>query len=157
AQSIAGLTMTPNSVRGGDSTLGAVTLTAPAPPGGVAVQLGSTRQDVLLGDTVVVPEGQTSVAFSIRTLPRDGIADTAVQASLNNTVRTATLMVQSGSASRARIATFRPDTGEWFLRGDDGVAVTARMGSRGDIPVPGNYYDSSFSGRPDSIAVFHPS
>jgi len=64
---IASVSLSPNSVKGGASTTGTVTLTGPAPAGGTVVSLGSTSSSVHVPATVTVPAGQTTATFTATT------------------------------------------------------------------------------------------
>lgn len=65
AQSI---TMNPASVRGGNSSTATVTLSSPAPAGGLTLTVVSNRPEFVSHPaTVVVPAGQSSVSFNIST------------------------------------------------------------------------------------------
>src|SRR6185436_3293495 len=53
--------------------------------------------------------------------------------------------------ARADVAIYRPSTGHWFVgRSSDSGLTTVRLGSPGDVPVPGDY---DGDGRGD-LAVF---
>lgn len=56
------------------------------------------------------------------------------------------------TVARARIAVFRPNTGEWFLRGEDGSAVVVPFGAPGDVPLPADYLGTGAA----QLAVFRP-
>jgi hypothetical protein len=62
---VASLNLSVGSVVGGDSILGTVTLTGPAPEGGSQVTLVSSDSELDAPSSVVVPEGETSTQFSI--------------------------------------------------------------------------------------------
>src|SRR5258707_11979431 len=67
---VSNVTLSPTSVSGGGSTSGnTVTLSSPAPAGGVLVPLGSGSDLAAVPSSVAVAEGQTvSVRFTITTL-----------------------------------------------------------------------------------------
>ncbi len=74
----------PNSVTGGGSSQGTVTLASPAPTGGTIVTLSTSSQDAQVPATVTVPAGQTSAPFMITT---SGVFNTeyvSVNATLGN-------------------------------------------------------------------------
>jgi len=56
-----------------------VTLTGPAPEGGALVLLTADSAHVLLPETVVVPEGAVSAAFTIATTPVDAVTDVTIE------------------------------------------------------------------------------
>jgi thermitase len=61
------LTIRPTSVWGGSTATGTVTLSGPAPAGGVVVQLRSSSSRASVSSTVTVPAGATSARFTIQT------------------------------------------------------------------------------------------
>lgn len=63
------LNFDPPSVNGGDSSQGIVTLTGPAPKGGLVVTLSSSDLAVKVPASVTVPAGSTSAAFTATTSP----------------------------------------------------------------------------------------
>ena len=65
---IQSLTITPNTVIGGQQNPTAtVTLASPAPTGGILVNLASDRSTAAVPATVVIPAGASSTTFSIQT------------------------------------------------------------------------------------------
>jgi hypothetical protein len=68
---VASVTLAPAHVTSGTATAGTVTLTAPAPAGGAAVQLSNSgdffNQDADLPPVVVVAAGQTAATFTVQT------------------------------------------------------------------------------------------
>ena len=82
---------------GGNGVTGTVTLTAPAPAGGVVVALSSNNTLlVTVPATVTVPAGQTSATFPCGTNLLTGLLDVLINisASLNGTVQVAALTVK---------------------------------------------------------------
>ena len=64
------LTFSPSYVKGGRLSAGTVTLSAPAPPGGVGVAITNDHPGVVHPQLpVVVPGGKTSVSFTVNTFP----------------------------------------------------------------------------------------
>ena len=61
------LSLSSNAVPGGASVTGRVTLSGPAPSGGVVVTLSSSGPAAVVPATVTVPAGQSSVAFTVTT------------------------------------------------------------------------------------------
>ncbi len=83
------LTVTPSSVRGGTNATGTVTLSTPAPPGGIFVTLSTDNTSVAqVPPIVAVPGGQTAANFTVTTFPVS-----------NNTVVAITAFYGSGSQS----------------------------------------------------------
>ncbi|MFY7952104.1 MAG: hypothetical protein ACOVT5_06310, partial [Armatimonadaceae bacterium] len=77
------LTVTPSTVKGGATTFGTVTLTGPAPAGGVVVKLATNAVDIVtISPTVTVPAGASTATFAITTRPvaiSRSVAITALQ------------------------------------------------------------------------------
>ncbi len=68
AQNLASLWLTPTSIYGGQISTGQVTLTGPAPPGGLAVQLSSSNPAVAaIPASVIMKGGEARVQFTVVT------------------------------------------------------------------------------------------
>jgi hypothetical protein len=66
--SLSSLTLNPTTVKGGSSSRGTVTLSGPAPAGGVIVTLGSNNtKAAVVPNNVAVPAGATSATFTVNT------------------------------------------------------------------------------------------
>ncbi len=64
-----GVSLSPRTVRGGNSSTGTVTLNGPAPgPSGAVVTLTSSSLSATVTSTVTIPQGQTSTTFTVTTL-----------------------------------------------------------------------------------------
>ena len=94
AAQLQSLTVAPTKVTGGASATGTITLTGPAPLGGLIVQLrtsnGLTAQIPFL---VIVPQGQTTATFTITTLPVVTTQTATITATAGTVTETATLTV----------------------------------------------------------------
>lgn len=93
---LAGLTLDPSRVVGGGTSRGTVTLTGPAPPGGLQVALGSQRRNLVsVPAGVFVPEGASAASFPIATGVVHGRNERSVEltASDGTISRAATLVV----------------------------------------------------------------
>lgn len=90
-----GFTITPNSVVGGQTATGRISLGAPAPAGGVDVQLLSNRPEAQVPVQVTVPQGATFVTFPITT--------TAVSTQVN-----ATISASAGALNASANLNIRP-------------------------------------------------
>ena len=67
---LSSLTFKPSYVKGGHLSAGTLTLSAPAPPAGVAVGLSSDHPSVAHPPSfVIVPGGKTSIVFGVNTFP----------------------------------------------------------------------------------------
>jgi len=89
----ASLTLDPPSVNGGTPSAGTVTLTGPAPKGGLVVSLSSSDPAALVPATVTVPEASTSATFTVTTIAVPQQVAATITASANGTSVTATLTV----------------------------------------------------------------
>ena len=87
------LTISPTSVWGGSTATGTVTLSGPAPAGGVVVQLRSSSSRASVPSTVTVPAGATSARFTIQTRSAFSITTVTITATYNGVSRSAQLTV----------------------------------------------------------------
>jgi uncharacterized delta-60 repeat protein len=83
-----------SSVPGCQSLSGAVTLCAPAPPGGLKVKLADNMEAAFLPSSVTVEAGETTSAFDITTTPVTSTQVGNVVATLDGVTRSATLTVR---------------------------------------------------------------
>jgi hypothetical protein len=88
---LASLTLNPANVFGGQSSAGTLTLTGPAPAGGVRVFLSSDNGAARVPSSVIVPAGATSATFTVDTSFVVISTSAIISASYNGTTRTATL------------------------------------------------------------------
>ncbi|HEU0119537.1 MAG TPA: hypothetical protein VFQ91_03355 [Bryobacteraceae bacterium] len=95
---IGSISIAPNSVSGGSTATGTVTLAAAAPAGGVRISLASSLPSATVPATIVVPAGQTAGTFLISTATVTSSQSATITATSANTV-TATLGVQPASAA----------------------------------------------------------
>ncbi|HZH99373.1 MAG TPA: hypothetical protein VEX38_10415, partial [Fimbriimonadaceae bacterium] len=84
---LSSITANPSTVKGGQSTTGTVTLSAPAPAGGAVVTLSSGSSAITVPGTVTVPAGASSVTFTITTARVGATATRYITASRNNVSR----------------------------------------------------------------------
>ncbi len=88
------LTLKPASLKGGQMSIGTLTLGAAAPPGGVGVGMSSDNPWAAHPPSlVVVPEGATSASFAVRTLPVRQKTVVKITATANTSQTSATLTV----------------------------------------------------------------
>lgn len=78
-------TLSVNNVYGGNTTVGTVTISAPAPPGGIIVNLSSNNPNAVVQGTVTVLTGSTTASFTINTLGVDSTTLSTITASLGVT------------------------------------------------------------------------
>jgi subtilisin family serine protease len=87
------LTISPTSVWGGSTATGTVTLSSPAPAGGVVVQLRSSSSRASVPSSVTIPAGATSARFTIQTRSAFSITTVTITATYNGVSRSAQLTV----------------------------------------------------------------
>jgi len=104
---LTGVTLSTGSLVGGTPATGTVTLSGPAGSGGVSVALQSNTPSVAVPASVTVPVGQTSANFAISTSAVSVQTTATISASLNGTVKTATLTLTPVPAGGG------PLTGTW--------------------------------------------
>ncbi len=95
ADPLASLTLNPSNVPGGTSALGTVTLSSPAPAGGVSVSLSSSAVGVAnVAGPVQVAAGSSTGTFVVVTSPVSITLNVTITAGYGGSTRTATLAVQ---------------------------------------------------------------
>jgi len=94
APTLTSLTLNPTSVVGGlQSSRGTVTLSAPAPAGGVQVTLSSSNGAASVPSSVFIPAGAGSASFTVNTSGVLMSTSATISAYYNGTTQTATLGV----------------------------------------------------------------
>lgn len=88
-----GLAVAPNSVSGGATSTGTITLNRPAPAGGFNVAVSSNSSAVGVPAVVTVPAGQSSVNFNITTTPVVSQVNATVTAAVGSNSASANLTV----------------------------------------------------------------
>jgi hypothetical protein len=92
--SLASLTMTPATVAGCRSATGTVTLSGPAPAGGVLVRLSDTHSAASVPASVTVPAGASSQRFPITTTPVSSSTTGNMSATYGGITKSASLTVR---------------------------------------------------------------
>ncbi len=88
------LAISPTSVWGGSTATGTVSLSGPAPAGGVVVQLRSSNpRRASVPSSITIPAGYRSASFVIRTTSAFSITQVTITATYNGVSRSATLWV----------------------------------------------------------------
>ena len=91
---LATLSLNPTSVTGGTPATGTVTLTAPAPSGGVIVALSSTKPSLAsVPASILVAAGTTSKSFTVTTVSTKRNVTATISASYAGVTKTATISV----------------------------------------------------------------
>jgi hypothetical protein len=85
------LAFNPSTVTGGQSSVGTVTLSGPAPAGGAVVSLRSASSKVRVPSSVSIPAGAVSASFTAQTGRVAGKKSITVTAVYNGVTRSATL------------------------------------------------------------------
>jgi uncharacterized repeat protein (TIGR03803 family) len=92
--SLASLTLSPTSVKGGTSSIGTVTLGSPAPTGGLSVVLSSTSSAATLPGTVIVAAGMSKATFTVKTTSVKTQTSATIKAALSGVTKSATLVIK---------------------------------------------------------------
>jgi hypothetical protein len=142
------LTLIPTQIVGGNDATGRVTLAAPAPAGGITVDLITDSPSLISFrgpgggaiTQVTVPQGQTSVTFTIRTEGVDTTRHPTITASLLGVGRTQTLTLERASLASitltpSRVAGGTIVKGRINLNGRAASAVTVNLSVPAGAPV----------------------
>ncbi len=95
---LASIALLTNPVVGGANSNAAVTLSGPAPPGGVQVLLGSTNPVATLPASITIQSGQTTGFALIRTQPVIGTTTATITASAGGVAQNAELTIMPGTS-----------------------------------------------------------
>ncbi len=90
---ISAFTLSPTAVYGGSSTTGTVTLTAPAPTGGLTVLINSSNTSLVGNTSISVPAGQSQATFTLSTPVVTTTQTVTITTALNGSTPAATLTV----------------------------------------------------------------
>ena len=94
AAALSALSLNPTSVRGGNSSVGTVTLTAPAPIGGLVVALSSSNSSkAAVPPTVTVLAGSTTATFNVTTVSVSRKIVVSISASRGGITKSASLAI----------------------------------------------------------------
>lgn len=96
------LSVSPNPVASGSAATGTVTLAAPAPVGGVLVNLSSNNPNATVPATLTIPAGSTSGTFPVTTTAVDATETAQITAQSANT-RATTLTLNPPNPSEGTI------------------------------------------------------
>ena len=96
---VTSITLAPNSVLGGTSTIGTVNLNTSAPTGGLTVQLYTSTGIAGVPTSVTVLAGQKTATFTVTTVPVSVSAQTQIVGKYLGVAKTATLTVQAAAVS----------------------------------------------------------
>jgi hypothetical protein len=99
------VTLSPTSVAGGRSSVATVTIEAPAPVGGVVVDLSASIPDATLPATVTIPAGAIKASVTVTTRPVVSNVSASIRAAVNGVTKSGTLVI---AAPVIRSVTFTP-------------------------------------------------
>jgi hypothetical protein len=72
-------TFDPGTVQGGETTTGTVSLSTPAPAGGITLEFLTAHSNVVtVPESVTIPEGATSTTFTVQTAPVSNPTNVAI-------------------------------------------------------------------------------
>jgi hypothetical protein len=134
------LGLTPNDIIGGNSGTGRITLAAPAPTGGLSVELSSDTPSLVSfpnGATVSVPAGQSTATFTYETQGVPATTVVNISASFEGVNRDATLTLRTANLlsltfNPAEIAGLGTTTGTLLLDGKAGSTFTVNLAIAGN-------------------------
>ncbi len=107
------LTFNPSYVKGGRLSAATLTLSAPAPSGGLGVALSSDHPSVAHPPSfVIVPGGKTSIVFGVNTFPVKVNTTVMITATAGASQVSGTLTVGTVAAEHGVILTWTPSTGD---------------------------------------------
>jgi YVTN family beta-propeller protein len=101
AVSVSSVSVNPTTVIGNNAATGTVTLSAPAPSGGVTVDLWTNGSPAFVPASVTVPAGSTTATFPVTTIYTPSTVPDTITAFLNGTSATTILTVTPPAAVRS--------------------------------------------------------
>ena len=124
------LALSPNTVLGGGTVTGTVTLATPAPAGGANILIQSSDAAAQVPVVpVIISSGQTSATFTINTVPVSSARMATITASYARNTSTATLTVNPPGAVTLASLTLNPTT----VTGGTSVTGTVTLTDRAPI------------------------
>ena len=137
APTVIGLTLNPSRVMGGNSTVGTVTISGPAPTNGLTVAVSDNSANSQVPVSVLVPAGATSATFTITTTTVTAQGSALVTAAANGSSVSATLTISAAGVSSitlnpSTVTGGSASTGTVTLNGPapaGGARVTLRSGN----------------------------
>lgn len=142
---VASVAVSPNVILGGQNSTGTVTLTGPAPTGGLTVNLGTSPNTVATTPpNVVVPAGSTNANFTVFTAAVQANTGVVVSATYGVTTRTAFFAVNAPSLTSFSVSpatvqggtTFQATVGLDGVAPADGRSITTFSGAPGIVFMP---------------------
>ncbi|MDR3691321.1 MAG: hypothetical protein P4L46_18220 [Fimbriimonas sp.] len=129
---LSSLALSPTKVAGGEDSTGTVTLSGPAGADGTWVALSDDSEFEEVPANVLVPEGKSSITFTVSTGPVSASTTATITATLNGATKSAELTIdpptiQDISVDPAEVAGGNPSSGTVTLDGEagpDGLVVS---------------------------------
>jgi len=90
---LSSVSVSPSSVAGGQASTGTLTLSGPAPTGGIMVTLSSSSESAEVPAKVAIPAGQSSATFAISTRKVKASATVQITAKFDKASKSATLTI----------------------------------------------------------------
>jgi len=141
---LSAITLSITTVVGGDSVIGTVVLTAPAPAGGAVVAL-SGGDPITVPANVTIPAGATSATFAISTRAVGGTTPATVTGSYGGATASATLSVTRPSVATASFGVTGPDETDTCTLIDNGNTIDCTFnGSTSTAPGTITAWDWSY-------------
>lgn len=140
--SVGSLRVSPSTVQGGISSTGTITLSGPAPSGGISVGLLSNSTSAIVPATVTIAGGSTSATFTIKTSGVNTQTSTLITAGNGAAAKSSTLTITSATLvsivlSPSTVVAGASTTGTVNLSGPTGPGgATVYLGSNSDAIVP---------------------
>jgi hypothetical protein len=102
---LSSLGVNPETVTGGSSTTGTLTLSGPAPSGGAVISLSSSNPSVaMVPASANVSQGSSSATFTVSTSPVSATTSVTLSASYNGVTQTALLSVKSSTLASVAVS-----------------------------------------------------
>jgi len=99
------VTLSPTSVAGGKSSVATITIEAPAPAGGVVVELSTSIADAIVPANVTILAGAIKASVTVTTRPVLANVSASIRAAVNGVTKSGTLVI---AAPVIRSVTFTP-------------------------------------------------
>ena len=98
------LSLKPTAISGSEPSIGTVTLTGPAPVGGMLINVSTSQGQANLPNTITVPAGMTSAQFVITAPVSNGRSSVGIYVSSNDAFRIKNLTLESGEVTSVSLA-----------------------------------------------------
>jgi hypothetical protein len=112
---VGSVNLSPNPVAGGTPSMGSVTLTGPAPSGGMLVKLSSSSRSAVVPATVRVASGKTTATFTVRTVAVATNLTATITSVVASTTQTVSLTVEPPTLKSLTLTPTSVKGGDWSL------------------------------------------